>query len=277
MHTFGGHVAAARARLSPMSLRLRQIALVASNIEQVVDDLTSVLGIEVAFVDPGVKVFGLENRLLPIGNQILEIVAPIQEGTTGGRYIERRGGDGGYMVITQADDAAPYKTRVGELGVRIAHAFEADGLRNMQLHPKDTGATFFEIDQVTLDGAEADDGPWPPAGTDWKPHRRTGVISAIVAAELQCDDPLAVAAKWGEIADLPVETLDLPAGKGASIALTNATLRFVPIEDGRPEGLGGIDVAAVDAAKALAVAKERGLPVDGNQVLLSGMRVNLVG
>jgi hypothetical protein len=260
-----------------MSLRLRQIALVASNIEQVIDDLTSVLGLEVAFVDPGVKVFGLENRLLPIGNQMLEVVAPIKEGTTGGRYLERRGGDGGYMVITQADDAAPYKARVGELGVRIAHSFDDGELRNMQLHPKDTGATFFEIDQVTMEGADAEDGPWPPAGHDWKPHRRTEVISAIVAAELQCDDPLAVATKWGQIADLPVETLDLPAGKGATIALTNATLRFVPIEDGRPEGLGGIDVTAVDAAKAIAVATERGLPVDGNQVFLSGMRVNLVG
>jgi hypothetical protein len=256
-----------------MWLRLRQIALVAHDIEKVVGDLTAAFDIEVAFVDPGVKVFGLENRLLPIGNQLLEVVAPIQEGTAGGRYLERRGGDGGYMVITQCDDHAPRRARVDALGVRIAHSFEADGLRNMQLHPKDTGGTFFEIDQVTLEGGEAADGPWPPAGPDWQAHRRTGAVDGIVAAELQCDDPLDVARRWAEIAEL--EAVPDGAG-GAQVRLENATLRFVPITDGRPEGLGGIDVSTVDRERVLSAARERGLPVEGDQVLVAGMRVNLV-
>ena len=37
-----------------MRLRLRQIALVAEKLEPVVDDLRSVLGIEVCYRDPGV-------------------------------------------------------------------------------------------------------------------------------------------------------------------------------------------------------------------------------
>lgn len=256
-----------------MWLRLRQIALVAADIEKAVGDLTSVLGIEVCYIDPEVKVFGLKNRLFPIGNQLLEVVAPIQEGTTGGRYLERRGGDGGYMVITQCDDHAPRRARVDALGVRVAHSFEADGLRNMQLHPKDTGASFFEIDQVTIAGGEAVDGPWPPAGPNWAAHRRTDVVSGIVAAELQCDDPLDVARRWAEIAELAAE----PDGRGgAGIRLDNATLRFGPITDGRPEGLGGIDVVAVDRDRALAAARERGLPTTGDQVELVGMRVRPV-
>ncbi|HEY4668483.1 MAG TPA: hypothetical protein VIH05_01760, partial [Tepidiformaceae bacterium] len=83
-----------------MWLRLRQIALVARELEPVVNDFRNVLGIEVGYRDPGVGRFGLENALMPIGNQLLEVVAPIEEGTAGGRYLERRGGDGGYMVIT---------------------------------------------------------------------------------------------------------------------------------------------------------------------------------
>jgi len=256
-----------------MWLRLRQIALVAADIEKAVADLTSVLGIEVCFIDPDVKVFGLENRLFPIGNQLLEVVSPVEEGTAGGRYLERRGGDGGYMVITQCDDHAPRRARVEALGVRIAHSFEAGGLRNMQLHPKDTGGTFFEIDQVTIPGGEAADGPWPPAGPNWAAHCRTDVVGRIVGAELQCDDPLDVARRWSEIAELPAE----PDGAGgASIRLDNATLRFVPITDGRPEGLGGIDVVAVDRERALAAARERGLPTTDDQVELVGMRVRLV-
>ena len=82
-----------------MWLRLRQIALVAEKLAPVEAELTDVLGIAVCYNDPGVAHFGLENALLPIGNQLLEVVAPIQENTAGGRYLTRRGGNGGYMVI----------------------------------------------------------------------------------------------------------------------------------------------------------------------------------
>ena len=44
-----------------MWLRLRQIALVASELEPIVEDLGSVFGLEVCFRDPGVATFGLEN------------------------------------------------------------------------------------------------------------------------------------------------------------------------------------------------------------------------
>ena len=40
--------------------------------------------------------FGLENTLMPVGRNFLEVVAPIQEGTAAGRYLDRRGGNGGY-------------------------------------------------------------------------------------------------------------------------------------------------------------------------------------
>ena len=101
-----------------MWIRLRQIALVARDLNQVTKDLHDVLGLEVGFRDPGVKVFGLQNALFPVGSQFIEVVSPIREGTAGGRYLERRAGDGGYMVITQCDDHAPRKKRVKELGIR---------------------------------------------------------------------------------------------------------------------------------------------------------------
>ncbi len=40
---------------------------------------------------------------MPVGKNFLEVVAPIREGTAGGRDLKRRGGDGVYMVITQVD------------------------------------------------------------------------------------------------------------------------------------------------------------------------------
>ena len=251
-----------------MWLKLRQIALVAEQLAPVEQTLCDVLGVQVCYRDPGVAYFGLENALFPIGNQLLEVVAPIKDDTAGGRYLQRRGGDGGYMVITQCDDHAPRRARVEALGVRLAHKFETDHFRNMQLHPKDTGATFFEIDEQLGPDAHNDDGPWEPAGDDWQ-RAKTDTVSGIVAAELQCDDPAAVAARWGEIAELPVD-----AGQ---IGLANATLRFVACTDGRPEGLGGIDIASHRPEAILQAGEASGVRTGDHQLLICGTRMNILG
>lgn len=256
-----------------MWLRLRQIALIARELEPVLEDLRAVLGIEVGYRDPGVATFGLENALLPVGNQLLEVVAPVQEGTAGGRFLDRRGGDGGYMVITQCDDHLPRRRRVQELGIRIVNSFERPHFRNMQLHPKDTGGSFFEIDEQLGPGAHDPDGPWDPAGGDvWKSARRTGIVAGITGAEVQAEDPEQVASRWCEIAELPLSRDD--AGNPC-MELENAVVRFVPIRDGRGEGLGGIDLRVVDRDTLLANAKARGCDVRDDQVMICGTRMYL--
>jgi hypothetical protein len=64
--------------------------------------------------------------------------------------------------------------------------------------------------------------------------------------------------------------------RGSEIPLEEGTLRFVPVADGRGEGLGGFDVAATDAPGILQRARNRGLPVDGDCITLCGTRVHLV-
>ena len=252
-----------------MWLRLRQIALVAKELAPVEKALIDTLAIKVCYRDPGVATFGLENALLPIGNQLLEVVAPTQENTAGGRYLERRGGDGGYMVITQCDEHAPRKARIAELGIRKVLEYDTEDYRNMQLHPKDTGGTFFEIDQQLGDGANDLDGPWHPAGPNWQRSKCTERVGGIVAAEIQCDDPESVAHRWAEISELAVNA-------DMSIALDNATLRFVGCDDGRPEGLGAIDVIANDAGAILTAADAIDARRGDQQIYLCGLRVNLV-
>ncbi|MCB1746665.1 MAG: VOC family protein, partial [Gammaproteobacteria bacterium] len=217
-----------------MWLRLRQVALVASDLERARGLFEQVCGLAVCHRDPAVAEFGLHNILLPVGDQFIEVVAPTRDGTAAGRYLERRGGDGGYMVITQCDDHAPRRARVDALGVRVVHAFASADFRNLQLHPRDTGGSFFEIDQQLGAGADARDGPWFPAGPDWQRARRLDRVQGIAAAEIQADDPQAVAARWAAIAELPCAAV----GPAWVIALDGAELRFVPIRDGRPEGLG---------------------------------------
>ena len=255
-----------------MWLRLRQIALVAEKLAPVEQQLIDVLDLRVCFRDPGVGHFGLENALFPIGNQLLEVVAPVQENTAGGRYLERRGGDGGYMVITQCDDHAPMRQRVADLGVRIVNQFESEVFRNMQLHPKDTGGSFFEIDEQLGAGAHDVDGPWEPAGEDWQSAKAIQRVTGIAAAEVQCDDPEEVARRWGEIAEIQVQNID----GIQTILLENATLRFVHCTDGRPEGLGAIDLVAADAPAIFEAARQAGLDCNEKQIHLCGMRINLL-
>ena len=109
-------------------LRFRQLALVADELDPVLDDLQNVFGLEVGFRDPGVKIFGLQNAVIPVGNQFVEVVSPIQENTAGGRYLVRRKGDGGYMVILQCDDHPARKARVDEMGIRKVAEHDEQGL-----------------------------------------------------------------------------------------------------------------------------------------------------
>ncbi|MGI9612392.1 MAG: VOC family protein [Acidimicrobiales bacterium] len=257
-----------------MWIRLRQIAVVTEDLRKTALDIGTVLGVEACFTDPGVKQFGLKNMLWPIGTQFLEVVTPIEDGTAGGRYIERRGGDSGYMFITQVDDVARRRERAAELGIRIA--FDLDhpeqGHDGIQLHPGDTGGTFFEMDQMTMDGGDAVGGPWYPAGKNWEPYVRTDIVGGISAAEIQSPEPVALAERWSAMAEIDLRT---DAEGRPEIELDNASVRFVDDTDGRGEGLGGIDVIANDRAAILDGARARGCYVSDDEVSVAGLRVRL--
>ena len=83
----------------------------------------------------------------------------------------------------------------------------ADGVLGHDRHAaaqQFTGGAFLEIDEQQGPRAHELDGPWHPAGHDWQRARRTERVRGIVAAELQCDEPAKVAARWSEIIELPL-------------------------------------------------------------------------
>lgn len=255
-----------------MTIQLRQICLVAHKLEPVIQDLTDILGLERCYVDPGVGAFGLENTLLPIGRNFLEVVAPLRDGTAAGRYLDRRGGDGGYMVITQADTFAnqqAVRTRALENKIRVAYEAQRDGWNLCQLHPGDMVAAFLEIE---WDKHEDLTGHWMPVGgLGWEDKVRQDVTVDIIGVELQGADPVALADLWARVLGLPLCT---DAGN-LSITLNNATLRFVEATDGRGAGLGGLDIAVRDRSRILSKARERGCYVSADRVNICGTRFNL--
>jgi len=247
-------------------MRLRQIALVARDLDAVRADIEAVLGLDWAYDDPGVGKYGLRNAVFPIGDTFLEVVSPKQEGTTAGRLLERRGGDGGYMVILQTDDLAAARAAIHAAGARIVDQWDGDGAAFTHIHPKDVGGAILSVDH--MDPKER----WAWGGPDWSRHVRTDVSTGIVGAELQAEDPAGMAARWAAVLDRPA----VPAGEGWSIALDQGEIRFVRATDGRGDGLGAFDVAVRDpAAVQAAAAAKRRVGADG-ALSLSGARVRLV-
>ncbi len=250
-------------------IHLRQIALVARNLAIVQADLEAVLGIKPCHVDPEVAAFGLENVLLPVGSNFLEIVAPMQDGTAAGRFMDRRGGDGGYMVIAQVetrDEQAEVQARAAANNVRVAWEADRPGWRIMQLHPRDMGASFFEVDWHEEFDPK---GHWGPAGGKaWKDLIDTSVTAEITGAELQADDPAAMAAHWAAVAGVT-------PGADDTVALANAKLRFVGDLDGRGPGLSAVDIRATDKPRLMEAAATRGLATGPDTVTICGTRFHI--
>lgn len=255
-----------------MTIQLRQICLIARELDSTIENLTEIFGINACFVDPGVGVFGLENTLLSIGRNFLEVVVPVEEGTAGGRYLDRRSGDGGYMVICQADNKEnqqAVRQRAIDNGVRIANEAERETWNICQIHPRDMIASFFEID---WDINNDFNGNWQPAGgLGWEDKVKQDVTQDYLGVELQAPDPVTLAELWGKVTDLPVER----DGSELSIKLNNATLRFVEATDDRGPGLGGLDLAVNNKDHILAAAKQRGCYVSDRQVDVCGVRFYL--
>lgn len=245
-------------------MRLRQIALVGQDLEAARAEIVDVLGLGADYADPGVGKYGLHNAVWPVGDTFLEVVSPTREGTTAGRLLEKRGGDGGYMVILQTDDLEGARARVAAKGVRIADQFDGDGVAFTHLHPKDVGGAIVSIDHMVPKER------WQWGGPDWQKNVRTDTSLEIVGAEIQAEDPAAMARRWGEV-------LGLEAGAdGLRLKLEGGELRFVEAMDGRGDGLRAFDVKVRDPAAVHARAAARGtLDADG-QVILCGTRVRLV-
>ena len=249
-----------------MTLRLRQICLVAPHLEPSVSTICGVLGTIVTYVDPNVEKYGLINALMPFGNSFLEVVAPTKDGTAAGRYLDRRGGEGGYMVILDCDDIEPWLAHLPTVGVRVANDLNyPDEYRGLQLHPRDTGGALLEINHSH---GGAWNGAYHPAGPRWK---GADDDERIVAAELQSPDPAHLAARWSDILRRAVRDV---AGV-PTIDLDLGTLRFVPATDGRAEGLGGIDVMVPRHQRVRMAARQKEVTEENGAFMLCGTRVRL--
>ena len=224
-------------------LRLRQIALVAPDLGPVEAEIGRTVVADICYRDPGVGKYGLHNALWALGGTFLEALAPTQPDTTAGRYMARRGGATGYMVILDSDDLAPVRDRLAAQGVRIVEDLTVGDERlhatALHLHPRDTGGCLLSIDRHGPDMSLLGSYAW--AGNNWHRHCRPDM--AITGAVMACDDPAAAAARWSSILDRPAAL----HGEGWRIRVDNGALDFVAAVDSRGEGLNAIRLTGLDA------------------------------
>ena len=248
-------------------IRLRQICLVAPQLEPVISGIADIMGLAVCYRDAHVAKYGLENALLPVDTILLEVVAPFTDGTAAGRFIAKSGGRGGYMAIFCCDDPDARAKQANALGVRTANVIDHPPYHGVQLHPRDCRAAFIELNHT----AGSDDilGPYPPAGPDWQKFIRRDVTQALTAVEMQSPDPAALAEHWGRIIGIAPGK----AGDGAELKLPNASFRFVK---GANEIMSALEFRVIDAAHVLHTARSKGHAVAGNEFLLGGVTFRLV-
>ena len=187
--------------------RLRQAVIAVGDLDRSVELLRSGLGLNEPFADPAVGYFGLENAVFAIGDTFLELVSPTRDGTAAGRLLERRGGDCGYMVMLQVDDAAAARSRAERLGIREVFDVEFDDIAEAHLHPADIGGAIVSVSEPRPPES------WRWGGPGWPDRSAPGTVRGLTVGVA---DPATVGERWREVAGgpIPVEFVEEPAEPG---------------------------------------------------------------
>lgn len=250
-------------------MRLRQVALVAKDLDDVSERLGRLLGIDYGYHDPGIIGFGLDNWVAAIGDTYLEVVSPVKENTTAGRFLERRGGDGGYMVILQVPSLGDARAKIEAAGARIVWESHGEGengerTEGLHVHPRDCGGAILSIDE----SAPAD--AWVWAGPQWRQHD-SSFLSQISGVEIQAADPKGMAKRWSELLGPEAVPGRAPDGRDAWLLDLDETasgsrggepkrglIRFVEDRGGRGDGVSAFDVEVENLGALEAAVKRLG-------------------
>jgi hypothetical protein len=171
-------------------VRLRQAVLAATELEPVAGALRTELGLGEPFADPGVGHFGLQNVVFALGDTFLEVVSPAAPETAAGRWLERRGGDGGYMLMFQVDDLDGARARARALGIREVFDVELDDIAEAHLHPADIRGAIVSLSRPTPSGS------WRWGGPGWEERSVPGGLAGV---EVTVNDASGVAGRWGRV------------------------------------------------------------------------------
>jgi hypothetical protein len=225
-------------------VRLRQAVIAAAELEPVAGELQNTLGLGEPFRDPGVGTFGLVNTVFAISDCFLEVISPSQPDTAAGRWLERHGGDGGYMVIFDLEDLDAARARALAAGVRTVWQLDLPDISGTHLHPADMRGAIVSIDQSRPYGS------WRWGGPEWTGKIAAGPPGRLAGVTIAVSDPEAVATRWGEVLGIAVGD-----GERPRLVLDGGEVAFTDSAGAGREGLTEVafaDLPADVAARAQA-------------------------
>jgi len=221
------------------AVRLRQAVLVARELEPLVAELRETLQLQEPFRDPGVGEFGLANAVFALGDCFLEVVSPTRPDTAGGRYLERHGGDGGYMVIFDLEDLQGARDRAAARGIRVVWQIDLPDISGTHLHPGDMRGAIVSIDRSQPYGT------WRWGGPAWTGSVGSGAAARLRGITIADPEPEAIAARWAQVLGVP-----LAHAAGPLLALDGGEVRFRHNEDAGDCGLTEIALGLPAALRA---------------------------
>lgn len=251
-------------------LRLRQICLVAADLEQAVADIQAIFEVRLAYRDPHLVSYGVANAIFPFGLGFLEVVSPLHDKAPAARFLQRAGADplyGGYMAIFNCNDPLARRAHAAALGIAVAADIELPEFTAAQLHPRDCRGAMIEFDHTP--GEEDLRGNYYPAGGKaWVAAVDTSLTQRIAAIELASPEPQALGRHWAAI----LQREFVAAGAGGRIGVDMCDIEFAPAASGSKEILHTLKVSVGDTARVAANATRRGYRVEDNAITLCGVR-----
>ena len=246
-------------------MRIRQVALAASDLEKTDEIFRRLFGCDESYADPEIIYFGLDNRLYTLGDCFLEVVSPVKPNTAAGRFLDRRGGDGGYMVIVQVEDLTQEQARLADTSIRTVFADDRGNAKAIHLHPKDVPGAIPSIDEMTPPES------WLWAGEGWE-QRAGRHVGRILAAEIRSLAPHETGLRWAEAYGLEL----LSSGDDWRIEMGGTEIRFTYDAECLEPALMAIDFGAIDLPAVCTTADELGLERDDCVITVCGVDFNFM-
>lgn len=244
-----------------MPLKLRQVCLATQNLEQSVSALSETLGLETCFEDPDLEMLGVRNALFQIGTDFLELVTPLHPNAPLQKFLDRQGGDCGYMVILQTQTRAEQdaiRANAAASNIAIAWELQHRGADFLQWKPADTRGCFLE---TSFDHAGDLTGQWSAAGGEISPPSPYQLHKLGITTTRATN----VASTWAGLTGLSLTAPD-------TLQILDAQFQFCePTKQSPALGLSHIHLRVQDTETVLSRARKAGLNTRSDKFYFCGV------
>ena len=248
-------------------MRLRQLVIATGEIDPLADTICDLFELRRTYSDPELIVFGLKNVLIPLGDTFLELVTPVKENTSAERFLKKRNGDGGYMVIVDALDLDKERKRLEtvELDIVWHENRKTDGIhgQSLHLHPKQVGGAILSIDNMKPASS------WLWAGRKWEQDINKSLVSHLSGVNICSPDPDNLLCNWERALGRKREK------DGTSIDLSGSSINFVINAQSQSEYISAFQIHTAKRLEIEKRAASRGV-FKNNNIHLGGVDFLLV-